>query len=393
MKKDKIFSRKKLIFKIFPVLLLLVLFLNSCSLSQVNFSPIPPPKPSAKLRVYVIAVTSDIPQAGFWKVSQEEYASRMARQTGRMLTDQGIYEVVPAADVRAALGDQKIAGWEWKSNDWALAKDAGKALHADYVLCFERSFKMNLQQDMTLFNLHTGRQFNVSNYLPHRLVNDAAIMEMVRINYRTLFRNAQSDFLQTALIKGGVSQGETKLAVTQPAKVLASKGKVKLKESQPTAEAKQLAFEKELEVSLLSKNKKQQGSQLVVYDFDATEQLRIVGMILTEALREELYNLGGFTLVNRENMVQVMEELKLQQSGLINEKQAIKLGEWMAASEAVTGKIAIIGQSSILQAKRIDIKTLNTIALGSLKCKAGEEDEFLDNMSELARKLAQLRKN
>ncbi len=130
----------------------------------------------------------------------------------------------------------------------------------------------------------------------------------------------------------------------------------------------------------------------MVYDFDATEQMRIVGLILAEALREELYKLGGFVLVNRENMAQLMDERKLQQSGLVNEKQAIKLGEWMAASEAVTGKIAFIGSSSILQVKRIDIKTMATLSLGSLKCKTGEEDELLTNMPELARKLTQLQK-
>ena len=156
---------------------------------------------------------------------------------------------------------------------------------------------------------------------------------------------------------------------------------------------KQSAFEKEMAAALLGKNKKQKGAQLVVYDFDATEQLRIVGLILAEALREELHKLGGVVLVNRENMAQVMDERKLQQSGLVNEKQAIKLGEWMAASEAVTGKIAIIGSTSILQAKRIDIKTMGTISLGSLKCKTGEEDALLNNMPELARMLTQLRNN
>jgi hypothetical protein len=45
-----------------------------------------------------------------------------------------------------------------------------------------------------------------------------------------------------------------------------------------------------------------------------------------------------------------------------------------------------------LQAKRIDIKKMSTIALGSLKCQAGHEDELLDNISLLARKLVQSQK-
>ena len=398
-------------FKICLILLTFAFFLNSCQLSSVRLTPIPEPPPTAKLRIYVVAITSDMPKSGFWKVPEEEFISNMFRQTARVLRNRGVYEVVPAADIRAALDDQKIANWEWKQNDWSLAKAAGKTLHADYVLCFERSFKINLQQDMILFNLHTGRQFNVSNYLPPRLAIPAAVDEMIRINYQTLFRSAQSDLLRTAINKGRIAPEGKKALPAGLARVAVKQPRIKktdrvneeqgtdmqaadeVKERKPvTAKENQLAFEKELEKAISGKDKKQDGSRLVVYDFDAAEHLRIVGLILTEALREEIYKQGGFMLVNRENMAQVMEELKLQQSGLVNEKQAIKLGEWMAASEAITGNFAVLGSLSVIQAKRIDIKTLGTVSLGSLKCKAGNEEELLDNMPELARKLVELQK-
>jgi hypothetical protein len=410
---------KKIAVKVCLVLFILVFFSSTSLLAAVKISPIPPPPPTAKLRIYVIVVTSGVPKSGFWQVPQEEYAARMAKYTDIMLKNQGIYEVVTAADIQAALGVQNIAGWEWMRNNWALAKDAGKALHADYVLCIERSWKMNFQQDMTLFNLSNGRQFFISNYLPPRWEKANANIEMIRINFRILFQDAKGDFLHTALNKGKLSQGEIKQgtetkgagnvkpeasAKAETPQQLENAASLKTQATEPSKsltppvlsdlqkKEKQLAFEKEMAAALLGKDKKQKGAQLVVYDFDATEQLRIVGLILAEALREELYKLGGFVLVNRENMAQVMDERKLQQSGLVNEKQAIKLGEWMAASEAVTGKIAVIGSSSILQAKRIDIKTMGTLSLGSLKCKAGAEDELLTNMSELARKLTHLQK-
>jgi hypothetical protein len=127
-----------------------------------------------------------------------------------------------------------------------------------------------------------------------------------------------------------------------------------------------------------------------VYDFDATERLNVVSLILTEALREELFILGQFMLVNRENMLHVMHELKLQQSGMVDEKQVIQLGKWLAANEAVTGKLAVLGNFYILQAKRTNIQTMGTLALGSLRCAAGHEDELLSGMPDLARKLVGL---
>ena len=157
----------------------------------------------------------------------------------------------------------------------------------------------------------------------------------------------------------------------------------------PAAEKRQ-AFEKNLEQELRGEKSKSDKSRLVVYDFDATERLNVVSLILTEALREELFILGQFMLVNRENMLQVMHELKLQQSGMVDEKQVIQLGKWLAANEAVTGKLAVLGNFYILQAKRTNIQTMGTLALGSLRCAAGHEDELLAGMPDLARKLVGL---
>jgi hypothetical protein len=151
-------------------------------------------------------------------------------------------------------------------------------------------------------------------------------------------------------------------------------------------------FEKKLEKELQDKAPVTDKTRLVVYDFDASERLQVVSLILTEALREELFILGRFRLVNRENMMQVLQELKLQQSGLVDEKQVVQLGKWLSASEAVTGRLAVLGTAYVLQAKRTDIKTLGTLGLGSLKCAEGQEDELLSGMPELARRLVGLKK-
>jgi len=51
------------------------------------------------------------------------------------------------------------------------------------------------------------------------------------------------------------------------------------------------------------------------------------------------------------------------------------------------GRLASIGKSSLLQAKRIDTETHGTMAISSLKCKQGKEEVLLDRMEELASKL------
>ena len=111
----------------------------------------------------------------------------------------------------------------------------------------------------------------------------------------------------------------------------------------------------------------------------------------TDALREELLRLGNFSLVNRENVMQVLQELKMEQSGLVDEKQIVKLGKWFTVNEAVTGRLAVMGNSYILQAKRTNVKTMETLASGSLKCAAGREEELLSGISVLARRIIGLK--
>jgi curli biogenesis system outer membrane secretion channel CsgG len=155
---------------------------------------------------------------------------------------------------------------------------------------------------------------------------------------------------------------------------------------------KRREFEKKLELDMQSETPATDKTKLVVYDFDTVERLSVVALILTDALREELFMLGAFSLVNRENMMQVVQELKLQYSGMVDDKQIVELGKWLAANQAVTGRLAVLGNSYILQAKRTDIKTMGTLGLGTLKCSSGQEEELLVNMPGLARRLVESKK-
>jgi len=113
----------------------------------------------------------------------------------------------------------------------------------------------------------------------------------------------------------------------------------------------------DLEKALRAETMSEGRTKLAIYDLEAPEPFRTVALILSEALREELFRLGRFTLVNRENIVQVMNEMGLQQSGLVDEKQAVQAGKGMAARQIIMGKFGILGNTSVLQAKRIDVET------------------------------------
>jgi hypothetical protein len=127
--------------------------------------------------------------------------------------------------------------------------------------------------------------------------------------------------------------------------------------------------------------------RMIVYDLQTTAQLNVVALILSEALREELFALGGFDLINREDMGQAIQEMKLQQSGLIDDKQAVQIGKWMAANQTITGNLGIIGDALILQTKRTDLQTMVILSRGSARAGVGKEEELLNALPALAQKL------
>lgn len=351
---------------------------------------------------------------------------------------------------------QTVSAWQWKKGDCRLAVEVGHAVHADYVMVFERMWGVNLQYDARLINLRTGQPFVTSGYVLSNMPwyrnmtreqQMQAGKEAIGILIRSLFQESKADLMQTAILKGrripekkipdamqpsspkasepgaidtpvaarpdeeklpppGPRDAEQKTTATgdrppdQPAAMsppvtvqkpdaASTPGRMNWP-GEPAKESagRKLVFEKELEKALSIRSRDSQDPRLVVYDFDAAERMKVVGLILTEALREELHHLGGFVLVNRESMLKIMDEYKLQQTALVDEKQVVAVGKWLAANEAITGQLGALGNTSILQVKRVDIKTMGTLSLGSLKCPAGQEDELLDQMPELARKLA-----
>jgi hypothetical protein len=209
-----------------------------------------------------------------------------------------------------------------------------------------------------------------------------------RVAYTEIFRDAKNDMLATAMRKGRLSvsgiSGPIERGTKEPV-VSGREAPSKERTISPPAppKAREVALEESLKEVPAS-----ESTRLAVYDIQASEPFKIAALILSEALREELFRLGSFTLVNRENMAQILNEMGLQQTGLVEEKQAIQAGKGLAARQIILGQFGSIGNTLLLQVKRIDVETQSTLSIGSAKCTRGKEDEVLAGLPELARKLA-----
>lgn len=338
--------------------------------ATVRVGTVPPPAPTAKLRVFVQTVTvhpSGASSKGRFGRTQEEFTDRMFRRVQKTLNETGIYEVVPRPQVLTVLGDQEIASHEWRRGDWSLSRQVGRALHADYVLIMERGIAGMKYFQAVLINIESGRRFEFTEQKTGLDPDD--YRRSVHRSYRSLFQQAKGDMLAVAVRKGRLAPAEPSPRDAPPA-------------SAADAEQPEERDVPEPEPAVAGKTK------VIVYDLDATERLHVAGLIVSEALREEIHRSGRFTVVNRQDLKRAMDEMKLGESGLLEEGKALRLGKWLAANQSVSGRISPLGSQLILQARRTDLETAGIMAAASLRCREGKEEELLDGLPELVRQLS-----
>jgi len=376
--------------------------LASCATIKVN--PIPVPPATAKLRVYVQPLTGE----GKWGTSHEVYVQNQVRRVMRFLERTGIYDVVGAQDVRSVLGDQQMERWQLEQDGWALARRIGEALHADYVMVMERVKQRGAVggRDFLfvniMINVGTGKVFESRTQIVGMTPGDRDEQrELIRTTYQDIFRSCKQDMLATAVRKG--RSGPPSPAKPEPSespKETYPPSEVKQQSPPPAPKHEELPLvlkavppSPNLPGSALIEGPKKDGGtkKLVVYDLESTDQYRTVALILAEALREEVFKLKQFVLVNREDLQKVLEEIALQQTGLIDEKQAVKTGKGLAASQVVTGRLGQLGKTFVMQAKCVDVETFATLGISSVKFTEGQEDEALNRLPEFARSLVGLK--
>jgi len=377
-------------------LLLIPAFFLLSACAKIHVGELPAPVQTTRLRVYVQPHTTVHEGKGQWDTPHEEFVKGQVRIIEKYLTETGIYEVVSNEDVQAVLGDQRITRYDMERNDWALTRRIGNALHADYVMVMERGTQTLLNTKYfsnALINVNTGQKFG-ARYSFTSGAKKGRMKEIIRASYRDIFRRAKEDLLATAIKKSQLTPiipsavpvalepaTVSDLAMSEPAALA--------KETQPLD--RDWMQERDAEKALTQETPAAGGTRLVVYDLDASDQYKPVAMILSEALREELFLLKQFTLVNRENLQEVLKEMALQQTGLIDEKQAVATGKGLAANQVVTGRLGLLGKTYVLQAKRIDVETFATLSLASAQFKQGQEDAVLGKIPGLAKHLMGLR--
>jgi len=341
-----------------------------------KFHPLPPPPPEAKLRVLVYCISGPAPKGG-WTLSHAQFKEQEMAQAAKFLDRTGVYAVVPEGDVKKVLGSAMIDFWEWERRGWTLSREAGKAVHAEYVMLFERGWRTGKYLRIALVNVGTGAHFKVWGSAKQGVKGD--FWDVMKACYGEIARQARGDLLATAARKGyglGTSGEDASFpeATATPAE---TSGKPSV------ALGTEVAVEEPEKGEGVGPGK----VRLAVHDLEADDPMKIAALVLSDALREELFRTGRFVLVNRENFNQVIQEMLLGHTGLVQERQVIEAGKALAARQILVGRFATFGDSALLQAKIVDTETHETLAISSLQCPQGRENELIRGLPGLVTRL------
>lgn len=109
-----------------------------------------------------------------------------------------------------------------------------------------------------------------------------------------------------------------------------------------------------------------------------------LGMGLQSMITTDLAAAGAVTIVERAQLTELLREQDLVEQGLVDPKQAVKLGRLVNASHVVTGSVAVVGDTMRLDARLAVVET-GVVETGEQL--QGPTEEFFDLEKQIVNRL------
>ncbi|MDP1676430.1 MAG: CsgG/HfaB family protein [Bacteroidota bacterium] len=110
-------------------------------------------------------------------------------------------------------------------------------------------------------------------------------------------------------------------------------------------------------------NSTQVGSRLAiaVLPFEVSKDASRYKDAVTNEMIDQLVNLRRFKVIERSSMDKIVAEQKIQASGFVDDKSAVKLGKIAGADALVIGNIILTGNAVKISARLVDVETAETL--------------------------------
>jgi TolB-like protein len=126
---------------------------------------------------------------------------------------------------------------------------------------------------------------------------------------------------------------------------------------------------------------------VAVLDFEPKNVELQSAEAITDLLRTELFNTGRFMVVERQKIQKILEEQKLQMSGLTDTDQAAEIGRLLNVRKIMIGTVNRLGGTHIINTRIVDVQSGLVELAVAVESKGGEE-RLPDSVTELALKIS-----
>jgi hypothetical protein len=126
-------------------------------------------------------------------------------------------------------------------------------------------------------------------------------------------------------------------------------------------------------------------NRIAIMDLRADGISKNKALRISELIRTEMVNTGVYTVIERNQMDMVFKEQGIQQTGVINDAYAIKMGELLSAQKILIGTVMQLGDAIIISGRIVDIE--KGIAEFAVNQSAANENELLEATRLFCKKL------
>ena len=125
--------------------------------------------------------------------------------------------------------------------------------------------------------------------------------------------------------------------------------------------------------------------RIAIIDLQAKEVPNIIAVGVSNMIRSDLVDTGLFTVVERQQMSEILKEQEFQMTGCTDNKCAVEVGKLLSARKMVMGDITKIGGAYIITIRVVDVE--KGVAEFSSKEKAASDSDLDKTASALTAKL------
>ena len=150
---------------------------------------------------------------------------------------------------------------------------------------------------------------------------------------------------------------------------------------------KEKAFDKgKIEVSTVGKPESHKTDIIIaILSFNNNspdKSLDSAGVTLADLISAQMASVAGFKLVERQRIQEILSEMKLGQTGMIDPSTAIQIGKMLGANVMAFGSFSTLGKKVLLTMRLVKVET------GEIVGGASERGEDLSNLDILAENVA-----